>query len=92
MGIGGEMDYLSSITWMNDFFSQEQNISKIHKTEKKKIMLIKFIYDKLNCQVSTIFMNPRSIHEENPENDSLTLFSEGKNASNGMQFYPLKIG
>jgi hypothetical protein len=43
------------------------DLTKIHKTVKICLGQNKkyeSLYDKLNCQVSTIFMNPRSIHVE----------------------------
>jgi hypothetical protein len=37
MVIGGKIPFLKSITCFNDFFiAQEQKISKIYKTDKKK--------------------------------------------------------
>jgi hypothetical protein len=52
------------------FFAKEQNFSKIHKTYKKKSrskqknMFLLILNDQLNFQVSSIFMNSRSIHVE----------------------------
>jgi hypothetical protein len=52
------------------FFCQDPIFSKIHKTVKKspwpkpKNLCLMILNDKLNCQVSSIFMNPQSIHVE----------------------------
>jgi hypothetical protein len=44
------------------FFAQDQNFSKIHKSDKKiSWPKPKILFDKLNCQILTISMNPRSI-------------------------------
>jgi hypothetical protein len=53
-------------TWFIVFFAQNQSFSKIHKTNKNNLCQNKkYVSYKLNdCQLSMIFMNPRSIHVE----------------------------
>jgi hypothetical protein len=61
------------ILWF--FFAQDQNFSKIHKTDKKifrskqKNTCLMILKDKPNCQVSRILMNPRPILSDSSEND-----------------------
>jgi hypothetical protein len=56
------------------FFAQDQNYSKIHKTDKKifrpkqKNTCLMVLNDKPNCQVSRILMNPRPILSDSSEN------------------------
>jgi hypothetical protein len=59
------------------FFVQDQNFSKIHKTDKKffwpkqKNTCLIILNDKPNCQVSGILMNPRPIFFHCSEVDSI---------------------
>jgi hypothetical protein len=64
MKIGWKMHYLQPITW----FYEDQNFSKIHKTDKKIFFgqnktntFLMILNDKPNCQVSSILMNPRPV-------------------------------
>jgi hypothetical protein len=76
MRIGWKMHYLQPITWFYIFFfAQDQNFSKIHKTDKKIILAktkktcLMILNDKPNCQVSRILMIPRPILSDSSEND-----------------------
>jgi hypothetical protein len=62
------------------FFTQDQNFSKIHKTEKKiffgqnkKNKCLMILNDTPNCQVSRILMNPRPILYDSSENDPIVF-------------------
>jgi hypothetical protein len=62
------------------FFAQDQNFSKIHKTDKKifwqkqKNTCLMVLNDKPNCQVSRILMNPRPILSDSSEIHPNTKF------------------
>jgi hypothetical protein len=63
---------IKSITWFRFFIAQDLHFSKKHKTDTKVYLAktkignlwVMILNNKLNCQVSTIFMNPRLIHVE----------------------------
>jgi hypothetical protein len=66
------------------FFAQDQNFSKIHKTDKnyfwpkqKNTTCLMILNDKPNCQVSRILMNPRPILSDSSENDPFVTSLEG---------------
>jgi hypothetical protein len=61
---------------VTDFFlAQDQNFSKIHKTDKKisfaKTIIL--LIDEPNCQVSSILMNPRPIYVKRSDNTLINL-------------------
>jgi hypothetical protein len=65
-------------------FAQDQNFTKIHKTDKiivlantKKNACLMVLNEKPNCQVSRILMNPGSIFSDRSENDpDVSFFDE----------------